>query len=538
MITKAAENADLLISEAAFSEEDSQEAKLRYHATAFDVGKIANIAKVRRLALIHISARYKDISKIVNEALVRLIAYLIVPLKILDPNYQLPSEIPEIAVQMASEELTRIEEHSAMVRSSILRFIEDYTQYKPRGYYTYNETLKRYFKSVMFLGRMYFPINFKNNETFSDVTTAMGLTLTYLVLTSQVNISNETWYAIDVYERMYYITAFLVGYSDDLTFEDYEKVIEDIYNSEFTTQLLTDINKLQEAKNELKELDHSKILGGVAERQSETIGLRFMGQRFLLDSYVFQNLIYDKVADRFLPTALDIPAVFNFSRARYHLRDTIQSKKDYKENLENLTKEFATMNTTQWTTTIYNGWLYTLKAALRENYTGFPTFMQTDAWKDEKLNTFCGSWTELRHDTILYAKQSYAKLTAAPPASHKGFVEPLPLLWSRLKGLILQLRNGLNSLDMLPERYNNSLSSLYEILDVLLNVFEDHNMVCTASALWSFSNYLLRSWTCPSLYFLNGTVGVYNCQLEIIERFDNRDDFRESKCELFVAHRA
>ena len=68
MIIKAAENADLLISEAAFSEEDSQEAKLRYHATAFDVGKIANIAKVRRLALIHISARYKDISKIVNEA--------------------------------------------------------------------------------------------------------------------------------------------------------------------------------------------------------------------------------------------------------------------------------------------------------------------------------------------------------------------------------------------------------------------------------------------------------------------------------------
>jgi len=443
---------------------------LMYYEVRYFTPWLNQTLKVLLNNALQIYIENKTNSEIVNEALVRLLAYLIVPLKLLDLNYQLPAEIPEIAVQMANEELTRIEEHSAIASSVILRVMEDYTQYKPRGYYTYNETLKRYFKSVMFLGRMYFPVNFETNVTFSDVATVMGLTLTYLVLTSEVDIDNETWYAIDVYERMYYITAFLVGYSDDLTFEDYEKVIEDIYNSEFTTQLLTDVNKLQEAKNKLKELNRSKILGGISDKQTETIGLRFMGQRFLLDSYIFQNLIYDKVKDRFMPTALDIPAAFNFSRARYHLRETIQNKKDYRENLENLTKEFAAMNTTQWTATIYNGWLYTLKATLRENYTGFPTFMQTDAWKDEKLNTFCGSWTELRHDTILYAKQAYVKPIWAPPASYKGFVEPLPLLWSRLMGLVLQLRNGLSNLNMLPKLYNETLSSFYEILDILLNV--------------------------------------------------------------------
>ena len=412
----------------------------------------------------------KTASSIVDEAMIRLIAYLIVPLKILDQNYTLPPETPTLALQLANADLQNIESHNSVGASSIFNYGEDYTQYKPRGYYTYNETLERYFMAVMFLSRMYFPVICNENKTFSDVTTAMALTLTYLMLTSPVFTENGTIYAIDLYEKMYYITSFLVGYSDDLTFEDYERVIEDVYMSDFSLQMLTDTNKLQKAKNELKVLDHSKILGGIAKDQSETIGLRFIGQRFILDSYIFQNLIYDKVQNRYIPTSLDIPAVFNFSRARYHLRKVIQNNPDYKKNLENLTKEVAMMNVTQWTISVYNGWLYTLKAALRENYTGFPTFMQTDAWKDEKLNTFCGSWTELRHDTILYAKQSYVVPIWVPPASYEGFVEPLPLLWSRLKGLILQMKEGFSNLGLLPELYNFTLSGFYEQVNFLLNI--------------------------------------------------------------------
>ena len=36
-----------------------------------------------------------------------------------------------------------------------------------------------------------------------------------------------------------------------------------------------------------------------------------------------------------------------------------------------------------------------------------PQFMQTAAFWQEKLNTQLSSWAQLRHDNLLYAKQSY-----------------------------------------------------------------------------------------------------------------------------------
>jgi hypothetical protein len=47
------------------------------------------------------------------------------------------------------------------------------------------------------------------------------------------------------------------------------------------------------------------------------------------------------------------------------------------------------------------------------------------------LNTQLASWTQLRHDTVLYAKQSYTEpILCAYPA---GFVEPRPEFWERME---------------------------------------------------------------------------------------------------------
>jgi hypothetical protein len=50
------------------------------------------------------------------------------------------------------------------------------------------------------------------------------------------------------------------------------------------------------------------------------------------------------------------------------------------------------------------------------------------------LNTQLASWTHLRHDTILYAKQSYtSNASCFYPA---GFVEPVPHVWSRMEKMV------------------------------------------------------------------------------------------------------
>jgi len=49
-----------------------------------------------------------------------------------------------------------IEAHAGFSDSPIFKYKEDYSQYVPRGHYTRSETLKAYFKAMMWYGRMAF----------------------------------------------------------------------------------------------------------------------------------------------------------------------------------------------------------------------------------------------------------------------------------------------------------------------------------------------------------------------------------------------
>jgi len=93
--------------------------------------------------------------------------------------------------------------------------------------------------------------------------------------------------------------------------------------------------------------------------------------------------------------------------------------------------------------------------------------MQNTAWADKDLNTFLGSWTELRHDTILYAKQSYTlKATSIMPQPEavKGYVEPQPEVFTRLAALAKQMRTGLDGRGLLNAEYRDKLLRLESLL--------------------------------------------------------------------------
>ncbi len=65
---KAAGDADLLIHESSYAEEDVELAKERMHSTAFEAATVAKKAKVKRLVLTHISARYSNVKKLEDDA--------------------------------------------------------------------------------------------------------------------------------------------------------------------------------------------------------------------------------------------------------------------------------------------------------------------------------------------------------------------------------------------------------------------------------------------------------------------------------------
>jgi hypothetical protein len=104
----------------------------------------------------------------------------------------------------------------------------------------------------------------------------------------------------------------------------------------------------------------------------------------------------------------------------------------YAHNLTALAATFERLPTAAWEDSVATRWL----AALRELSTPttdprFPEAMRTRAWAMRVLNTQLASYTELKHDTVLYAKQPYTgMITCEYPA---GFVEPIPAFWSRMK---------------------------------------------------------------------------------------------------------
>ncbi len=85
-------------------------------------------------------------------------------------------------------------------------------------------------------------------------------------------------------------------------------------------------------------------------------------------------------------------------------------------------------------------------------------------WHGQTKNlTALASWAELRHDTILYAKQSMTPC-CIPPGPPRSYVEPNPYLYARLASLVRFTRDGLQSRGLLLPEYTGKLELFEELL--------------------------------------------------------------------------
>jgi hypothetical protein len=168
-------------------------------------------------------------------------------------------------------------------------------------------------------------------------------------------------------------------------------------------------------------------------------------------------------------------ALLGSNRAVYWLDELNDSSyKNYSIQYNELDSEFSNFSAADWNRNLYWSWLYSLKPLLQDYGDGYPTFMQTDAWQDKELNTALASWTELRHDTILYAKQTYGIDDSLPVFGNKtvGYVEPVPEFYNRLLALTRMTASGLEELDALDEDSKWKFESQERILEKLIEISE------------------------------------------------------------------
>lgn len=362
-------------------------------------------------------------------------------------------------------ELALVREHAGRKESPLLKHKMDYSQFIPRGHYTRSEELKRFFLGMTWLGQAVFRLE-------SDRHLQAALLLAYYLHfypTEDRRFPAGPLRAL--WETIYEPTAFFVGKIDDLSPVHVRRATEEIYGAGvFKVRSFADAKRLAAVRKRLAELDPQRIKTAFEDMPNS--GIRFMGQRHVPDSEILQRLV--KFPERPFPKGLDLFAVFGSPEARELLDEHFKEPRcwaGYLPARDKLAGEFKALPESFWSQNLYWSWLDSLRVLIRPSDSRAPPFAHTRAWRLKQLQTALGSWSELRHDTILYAKPFGAECGGGDePPKTPGYVEPVPDFFSRLRELLAQTKNGLEKRKLLTSGFGNVARQMDDLLAFLERV--------------------------------------------------------------------
>jgi hypothetical protein len=344
-------------------------------------------------------------------------------------------------------ELLLIEEHLNVNESPTTGASVDYSLFQPRGHYTSGPELTRYFTAMSALGLTAFQL--------SD----LDQTRTGLMLAKAITADDDL---TRMWGELYEPTAFLVGLADDYTpFEVVAAADTAIPGWRDDPALIADDNTIEAVISEM-------FSGRPVGIDPDLASIRVMGVRFVLDSYILDQLVEPNVDGRLQGSPLDIAASFGSAWAYQQQVDAglPDSYPDYDPQLDEITNVLADRTISEWAATVYDGWLYAIQPVWNPHGAAYPDFMQTPAWSAKAHNAGFGSYTELKHDTILYAKQAFAEGETPPvPAEPRHWVEPAPVVYARLAGVARLLSRGLGDRDLLADDVAQILEELTTMYD-------------------------------------------------------------------------
>jgi hypothetical protein len=100
--------------------------------------------------------------------------------------------------------------------------------------------------------------------------------------------------------------------------------------------------------------------------------------------------------------------------------------------------------------------------------------MRTDAWAAKAQQSGLGSYTELKHDTILYAKQAVGEGgDGAPIPVRRNWVEPDPVVFGRLDAMAELMLAGMSERDLLTAEQADLLNGAIDLFSFLQRIATD-----------------------------------------------------------------
>lgn len=348
----------------------------------------------------------------------------------------------------------------------------DFSQFTVRGHYTDEQhpELSHYFRAMMWLGRteMYLiaPKSLDNMQTAADI---QRQTIDAVLVKEAMEAAN----AFPLLEEIDSILRSFIGESDNVTLPNIQTLVEK--TGVTNADQLQDTIILKKFQDTLKTASFAfqRILSQILysdpmspEKVEPASAFLLLGQRFIIDSYITGNVVYDKVPSRrMLPSTLDILFALGNDAAGQLLKSQLDYY-HYASNLAALRYLVDAYDAPFWQGTIYNSWLNSVRALNPPtDRTSLPLFMRTAAWWQEKMNTQLSSWAELRHDFILYGKQSYtAGVICSFPES---YVEPIPEFFDAIKAFAdcgTKIFQGTNLSNSQIVEYFNSMKAIADTL--------------------------------------------------------------------------
>lgn len=397
---------------------------------------------------------YKEAKGDDKNLTLRNAALFLCALDLLEANYD--GEVPSEVRALADKELENIKAEGNAV-SNITGEEIDYSQFKARGNYTKNENLKKYFKVNMLYSQEL--VQLENPDESINLEA-----LKQAILISRTMLKDET--SFKLWQDIYKPISFLVENTEDTTPIDIYKSISTATKENTIEAVLAD-NVVNAVADEIKNKENPKI------KPDSGKVFAFLPQRAVVDNTWLQNLVDTRPqSQRPVVSGVDLMALLGNSLAeRLTLTNEDNLKWDeFKEKYEETKAMVDARTDKEEKANIYRTWLWVLKAFNNEYGEGYPDFMKSEKWQYKDLNTALASWAQLKHDTILYAKEFGAEMGGYDPVEVKHYVEPNVNLYRRVKYLVGLTMDADEKYSLLNETQRDRLKDFDNMLEFLIKV--------------------------------------------------------------------
>ena len=337
----------------------------------------------------------------------------------------------------------------------------DYTQFTPRSHYVKGSLLRAYFRAMMYLGRNGYLLG---NEG--------GISDSLLVALLMANPGPDGQAPLKDWRRIMELTGFYAGKPDDIGYPEWRDFLVKVLGTEkLSAGEAVNPATLAKISQKLGELKPPRIFSEVVvapavftstkEQMLEAAkSLHIFGQRFTFDGWILNRLTagQEKTEVRLpsMPSALFVPAVLGDQAALRFSDQYLQrltppftpaETDQFAGRMNEVAADLGKVTDPEWFSSLNTAWLKLLSTLTSSFGNGYPLYMQDKLFGVKQVESFLGSYTELKHDTLLYAKQSYAERGGGgedtpPPPVPKGLVEPNLAFWKTLERLVDYIYSG------------------------------------------------------------------------------------------------